>query len=156
MSDQGGALVKGAFKAYHRQLTNWWPDTLLIRYDELSKGANDDDRRECLVMYLQNPASGGFPRGTPSEFVGTVATEDGPAPAKVRRVADASSAGGNPQSPCATCAAPAGAAPMQATPMMATPMQAFTPQRSPAVMLATSVRSTGTPRIKSRALRESM
>ena len=62
----GNALVRGAFDAYHRQLANWWPDTLLTRYNELprQRGA-DDARRQCLARYLLNPSSGGFPADQP-------------------------------------------------------------------------------------------
>ena len=126
----GNALVRGAFDAYHRQLANWWPDTLLTRYNELprTKGA-DDARRQCLTRYLLNPSSGGFPADQPGAEDG-----DGSPLAKVRRVGDAGNGGV--------------ATPAQDTPIKCTPMQAFTPQRSPAVLLATSVRSTGTPRIQ--------
>ena len=51
-------VVLSAFNAYRRQLQNWWPDTLYVRYSKMS----DDGKRQCLVAYLQNPASGGFPR----------------------------------------------------------------------------------------------
>ena len=128
----GNVLVHDAFNAYHRQLMNWWPDTLLTRYNELprTKGA-DDARRQCLTRYLLNPSSGGFPADQPG-----VCAEDGDGSplAKVRRVGDAGNGGV--------------ATPAQDTPIKCTPMQAFTPRRSPAVLLATSVRSTGTPRIQ--------
>jgi len=68
------------------------------------------------VTFLLNPASGGFPQAGFHET-----------PAKVRRIADASSAGADRQSPCATAAAPTGAAPMQATPMKAMPMRRLSP-----------------------------
>ena len=52
----GNVLVHDAFNAYHRQLMNWWPDTLLTRYSELPRKRGDDDaRRQCLMRYLQDP-----------------------------------------------------------------------------------------------------
>ena len=46
------ALVKHAFHAYHRQQNNWWPNTLLIRYNALlHHGTNDNARRLCLVQH---------------------------------------------------------------------------------------------------------
>ena len=103
----GNALVRGAFDAYHRQLANWWPDTLLTRYNELprTKGA-DDARRQCLTRYLLNPSSGGFPADQPG-----VCAEDGDGSplAKVRRVGDAGNGGV--------------ATPAQDTPIKCTPMQ---------------------------------
>ena len=125
-------LVHNAFNAYQRQLLNWWPETLLTRYNELprQRGA-DDARRQCLTRYLLNPSSGGFPADQPG-----VCAEDGDGSplAKVRRVGDAGNGGV--------------ATPAQDTPIKSTPMQAFTPQRSPALLLATSVRSTGAPLIQ--------
>ena len=62
----GNGLVHSAFDAYHRQLMNWWPETLLTRYHELPrKRGADDARRQCLVRYLQNPSSGGYPADQP-------------------------------------------------------------------------------------------
>ena len=57
---QGDLLVRNASSAYDRQLANWWPHTLLIRHNELSKGDNDDGRRQCLMRYLLNPSSVAF------------------------------------------------------------------------------------------------
>ena len=37
----GNVLVHDAFNAYHRQLMNWWPDTLLTRYSELPRKRGD-------------------------------------------------------------------------------------------------------------------
>ena len=86
----GNALVRGAFDAYHRQLANWWPDTLLTRYNELprTKGA-DDARRQCLTRYLLNPSSGGFP----ADQAWGAEDGEGSSLAKVRRVGDASNGG---------------------------------------------------------------
>eukprot|EP00959_Pyramimonas_sp_CCMP1952_P417431 8745676-Pyramimonas_sp.AAC.1 len=43
------SLVKSAFNSHHRQLNNWWPDTLFKRYDELfHQGGGDHTRRLCL------------------------------------------------------------------------------------------------------------
>ena len=70
ISKQGYALVECSFKAYRRQLENWWPDTLLIRYNALAKEGNDDARKACLVRYLSNPLSGGFAADTLSEMPG--------------------------------------------------------------------------------------
>ena len=50
-------VVQSALNAYRRQLNNWWPDELYAKYSEM----NDDGKRQCLVAYLRNPASGGFP-----------------------------------------------------------------------------------------------
>ena len=64
----GNGLVHSAFDAYHRQLMNWWPETLLTRYNELPrKRGADDARRQCLVRYLQNPSSGGYPADQPGD-----------------------------------------------------------------------------------------
>ena len=103
----GNALVRGAFDAYHRQLANWWPDTLLTRYNELprTKGA-DDARRQCLTRYLLNPSSGGFPADQPG---GWAEDGDGSPLAKVRRVGDAGNGGV--------------ATPAQDTPIRCTPVQ---------------------------------
>ena len=49
-------VVLSAFKAYRRQLQNWWPDTLYAQYSEMT----DDGKRQSLVAYLRNPASAGF------------------------------------------------------------------------------------------------
>ena len=55
----GNGLVHSAFDAYHRQLMNWWPETLLTRYNELPrKRGADDARRQCLVSYLPSLLSG--------------------------------------------------------------------------------------------------
>ena len=125
-------VVHSAFDAYHRQLANRWPDTLLNRYNELpSKRGADDARRQCLARYLLNPSSGGVLADQPG---GCAEDGDGSPLAKVRRVGDAGNGGV--------------ATPAQDTPIKSAPMQALTPQRSPAVLLATSVRSTGTPRIQ--------
>ena len=101
----GNGLVHSAFDAYHRQLMNWWPETLLTRYNELPrKRGADDARRQCLVRYLQNPSSGGYPADQPGAEDG-----DGSPLAKVRRVGDAGNGGV--------------ATPAQDTPIKCTPMQ---------------------------------
>ena len=61
------ATVHPAFHAYRRQLKNWWPDTLHVKYNELGhQGGGDDSRRQCLVRNLLNPSSGGFPEDASS------------------------------------------------------------------------------------------
>ena len=67
----GNCLLSNALNAYQRQLLNWWPETLLTRYNEFprQRGA-DDARRQCLVRYLQSPSSGGFPRDVSSGLLG--------------------------------------------------------------------------------------
>ena len=52
-------VVQSALNAYRRQLNKWWPDALYAKYSEM----DDDGKRQCLVSYLQNPASGGFSPG---------------------------------------------------------------------------------------------
>ena len=103
-----GPLIRNAFDAYHRQLKNWWPETLYMRYNELPHpGTNDDSRRrQCLVAYLLNPSSGGFPADQPG---GSAEDGDGSPLAKVRRVGDAGNGGV--------------ATPAQDTPIKCTPMQ---------------------------------
>eukprot|EP00959_Pyramimonas_sp_CCMP1952_P403122 8446257-Pyramimonas_sp.AAC.1 len=46
------------FGTMHRQLTNWLPETLFTKSEELprERGA-DDSRRQFLVRYLLDPAS---------------------------------------------------------------------------------------------------
>ena len=56
--DRQYALVECAIKAYRRQLENWWPDALLIKCNAMGK--DDHGKRQCLVAFLRNPASGGF------------------------------------------------------------------------------------------------
>ena len=41
----GSGLVRSAFNAYQRQLLNWWPETLLTRYNELPRQRGADDAR---------------------------------------------------------------------------------------------------------------
>eukprot|EP00959_Pyramimonas_sp_CCMP1952_P127020 2656629-Pyramimonas_sp.AAC.1 len=125
ISDEGSALVKGAFQAYHRQLANWWPDRLFIRCDELRKGANDDARRECLATYLQAPASGGFPRDAPSDMGGKAVA--GTPPTKVRQVLETASTSADPKPTSALHATPVKTTPVESTPAKALPAQAFTP-----------------------------
>ena len=68
---RGNGLVHYAFNAYQRQLLNWWPETLLTRYNELPrKRGADDAMRQCLVRYLQDPLSGGFPRDVSTHLPG--------------------------------------------------------------------------------------
>ena len=140
----GAGLVRTAFNAYQRQLLNWWPETLLTRYHELprQRGA-DDARRQCLLRYLLNPSSGGFPRDDASDLFGEKKADDGQPPAKVQRVDGAGFAGADPEPPSGQHATPTKATPVKPTPTKASPMDTLTPQRSPAVLLATSVRSTG-------------
>ena len=102
---------------------------------------SDDGKRQCLVAYLQNPASGGFPREA-------LLNDGGGPPAKVRRVCEVGSATADTEAPAAAFATPMEATPTKDTPTNAPPMQTCTPQRSPALLLATSVHSTGTPRIQ--------
>ena len=118
----GNALVRGAFDAYHRQLANWWPDTLLTRYNELprQRGA-DDARRQCLVRYLQSPSSGGFPRDVSSGLPGGEGADRGPPPAKVRRVQEAGIAGADPAPSSGQHATPMKTTPVKATPTKAPP-----------------------------------
>ena len=130
-------VVQSALNAYRRQLNNCWPDTLYARYFEM----NDEGKRQCLLSYLQNPASGGFPQEALSD-------DGGGPPAKVRRVREAGSAAADAEAPTAALATPMKATPSKATPAKSSSMQTCTPQRSPALLLATSVRSTGTPRIR--------
>ena len=146
---RGNGLVHYAFNAYQRQLLNWWPETLLTRYNEFprQRGA-DDARRHCLVRYLQSPSSGGFPRDVSSGLPGGEGADRGPPPEKVRRVQEAGIAGAGP--------APSSgqhATPMKTTPVKAPPTQAFSiPQegalglRSLSVSGSQSVASVALPR----------
>ena len=103
-------VVQSALNAYRRQLNNWWPDTLYARYSEMS----DDGKRQCLVAYLQNPASGGFPQEALSD-------DGGGPPAKVRRVREAGSAAADTEAPSAAHAPPVRATPTKAAPTKAPP-----------------------------------
>ena len=64
-------VVQSALNAYRRQLNNWWPDALYAKYSEM----NDDGKRQCLVAYLRNPASGGFPSEALSDQPGRTGWE---------------------------------------------------------------------------------
>ena len=119
-------MVQSALHAYRRQLNNWWPDALYARCSEM----NDDGKRQCLVAYLKNPASGGFPQEA-------LLDDGGGPPAKVRRVREAGSAAADTEAPTAAFATPIEAKPTKDTPTKAPPMQTCTPQRSPALLLAT-------------------
>ena len=57
MSCSHVGVALSTFNAYRRQLNKWWPDALYAKYSEM----DDDGKRQCLVAYLRNPASGGFP-----------------------------------------------------------------------------------------------
>ena len=118
----GNALVHSAFHAYQRQLLNWWPETLLARYNNLPRQRGDDDaRRQCLARYLQDPLSGGFPRDVSTHLPGGKRVDDGPPPAKVQRVHEACVAGADPERASGPHATPMKTAPMKATPTMASP-----------------------------------
>eukprot|EP00959_Pyramimonas_sp_CCMP1952_P247616 5176330-Pyramimonas_sp.AAC.1 len=87
---RGGGLVRSAFNAYQRQLLNWWPGGLRARCRELPRTQGADDARAlCLVRYLLNPSSGGFPADQP----GGSGEGDGSPLAKIRRVGDAGNGG---------------------------------------------------------------
>ena len=121
-------VVQSALNAYRRQLSNWWPDTLYAKYSEM----NDDGKRQCLVAYLRNPASGGFPSEALSDQPQDRGGDRGGPPAKVRRVRETASAGADPEPLSAQNATPMKATPVESTPTKSLPVQAFTPQRSPA------------------------
>ena len=119
---RGNGLVHYAFNAYQRQLLNWWPETLLTRYNELPrKRGADDAMRQCLVRYLQDPLSGGFPRDVSTHLPGGKRVDDGPPPAKVQRVHEACVAGADPERASGPHATPMKTTPMKATPTMASP-----------------------------------
>ena len=125
------ALVNKAFNAYHRQLQNWWPETLLIRYNDLEhQGGHDDARRQCLVRYLQDPVSGGFRRDASAHLPREQGADDGQSPKKVRRVHEAAIAGADPEPPAGQHATPMKVTPVKPTPTKAPHEQAFTPQQT--------------------------
>eukprot|EP00959_Pyramimonas_sp_CCMP1952_P414175 8677772-Pyramimonas_sp.AAC.1 len=82
-------VVLSAFNAYRRQLHNWWPDTLYAKYSDM----DDHGKRQCLVAFLRNPASGGFASEALSDQPEEEEGDDNGSPAKVRRVREAGSAG---------------------------------------------------------------
>ena len=54
----GSGLVHRAFNAYQRQLADWWPDTLVTRYNEVRRtrgagAAGANGREELLLIYAK-------------------------------------------------------------------------------------------------------